>query len=74
MPGQATRPGEKGRLVIECGPGGAIDIVAGKGGAITVDGGAGLNLKAQQVNLEGAQVTVNGTGPVEIKGKPIKLN
>ncbi len=74
VPGQLTRPGEKGRLVIECGPGGAIDIVAGKGGAITVDGGARLNLKAQQVNLEGQQVTVNGTGPTEIKGKPIKLN
>ncbi|GAA3553259.1 VgrG-related protein [Kribbella ginsengisoli] len=74
VPGQLTRPGEKGRLVIECGPGGAIDIVAGAGGAVTIDGGAALNLKAQRLNLEGAQITVNGTGPVEIKGKPIKLN
>ncbi|MGW6278564.1 VgrG-related protein [Kribbella sp. NPDC055071] len=74
VPGQLTKPGEKGRLVIECGPGGAIDIVAGAGGAVSIDGGASLNLKAQRVNLEGAQVTVNGTGPVEVKGKPIKLN
>lgn len=74
VPGRLTRPGEKGRLVIECGPGGAIDIVAGSGGAITIDGGATLNLKAQRLNLDGAQITVNGTGPVEVKGKPIKLN
>ncbi|WP_405059633.1 VgrG-related protein [Kribbella sp. NBC_01505] len=74
VPARVTKPGEKGRLVIECGPGGAIDIVAGAGGAVTIDGGAALNLKAQRVNLEGAQITVNGTGPVEVKGKPIKLN
>ncbi|MEV8374603.1 phage baseplate assembly protein V [Kribbella sp. NPDC056861] len=74
LPGQATRPGEKGRIAIECGPGGAIDISAGAGGSITIDGGATLNLKAQRLNLEGAQITVNGTGPVEVKGKPIKLN
>jgi phage protein D/phage baseplate assembly protein gpV len=74
VPGQATRPGAKGRLVIECGPGGAIDIIAGSGGEVSIDGGAMLNLKAQRLNLEGAQITVNGSGPVEIKGKPIKLN
>jgi hypothetical protein len=73
-PGRATRPGEKGRLVIECGPGGAIDIVAGSGGSVSIDGGAALNLKAQRLNLQGAQITVNGSGPVEVKGKPIKLN
>lgn len=74
LPGQATRPGEKGRLAIECGPGGTIGIVAGSGGSITVDGGAELTLKAQQLNLEGARISVNATGPVEVKGRPVKLN
>jgi hypothetical protein len=74
LPGQVTRPGEKGRIVIECGPGGAIDVVAGSGGAVTIDGGGELTLKAQQLNLQGTRISVNGTGPVELKGKPIKLN
>ncbi|MGC4941085.1 phage baseplate assembly protein V [Kribbella sp. DT2] len=74
LPGRATRPGEKGRVTIECGPGGAIEIVAGSGGSVSIDGGAQLDLKAQRLNLEGAQITVNGSGPVELKGKPIKLN
>jgi hypothetical protein len=74
LPGQATRPGEKGRIVIECGPGGAIELVAGSGGSVTIDGGGELTLKAQQLNLQGARISVNGTGPVELKGKPIKLN
>ncbi|WBQ06498.1 phage baseplate assembly protein V [Kribbella sp. CA-293567] len=74
LPNKLTRPGEKGRIVIECGPGGAIELVAGEGGSVTIDGGASLSLKAQRLNLEGAQITVNGTGPVEVKGKPIKLN
>lgn len=74
LPNKLTKPGEKGRIVIECGPGGAIELVAGKGGSVTIDGGAALNLKAQRLSLEGAQITVNGTGPVEVKGKPIKLN
>ncbi|MET9274196.1 phage baseplate assembly protein V [Kribbella sp. NPDC003557] len=74
LPGQATRPGEKGRIVIECGPGGAIDVVAGAGGAVTIDGGGELTLKAQQLNLQGTRISVNGSGPVELKGKPIKLN
>ncbi|HET6298238.1 MAG TPA: phage baseplate assembly protein V, partial [Kribbella sp.] len=74
LPGKVTQPGEKGRLSIECGPGGVIDIKAGAGGTVSIDGGAALNLKAQRLNLEGAQITVNGTGPLELKGKPIKLN
>ncbi|GAA1563610.1 VgrG-related protein [Kribbella hippodromi] len=74
LPATATRPGEKGRIVIECGPGGAIDLVAGSGGAVTIDGGAELTLKAQQLNLQGTRISVDGTGPVELKGKPIKLN
>ncbi|TWD79389.1 uncharacterized protein involved in type VI secretion and phage assembly [Kribbella amoyensis] len=74
VPGRVTRPGEKGRIVVECGPGGAIDLVAGAGGSVTIDGGGELTLKAQQLNLQGTRISVNGTGPVEIKGKPIKLN
>ncbi|WP_112242943.1 VgrG-related protein [Kribbella monticola] len=74
LPGQATKPGEKGRLTIECGPGGAIEVKAGAGGSVTIDGGAELNLKAQKVKLDGALVSVNGTGPVQLKGKPIQLN
>ncbi|MEU4191087.1 VgrG-related protein [Kribbella sp. NPDC026611] len=74
LPGTATRPGEKGRIVIECGPGGAIDLVAGSGGVMTIDGGRELTLKAEQLTLQGTRISVDGSGPVEVKGKPIKLN
>jgi phage protein D len=58
----------QGRLSIECGQAGAIDIKTGAGGEVNVDGGARLNLKAE------AEIKVQCTGPVEIKGNPIKLN
>lgn len=57
-----------GRVTIECGAAGSVDIHAGAGGRVSIDGGAELNLKAQ------AAVKIESTGPVEIKGNPIKLN
>jgi Type VI secretion system/phage-baseplate injector OB domain len=57
-----------GKVTIDCGTAGSVEIRAGAGGNVTVDGGAQLNLKAQ------ASVRIESSGPVEIKGNPIKLN
>lgn len=57
-----------GKLRIDCGNAGTVEIAAGPGGTVTVDGGAQLNLKAQ------ASVSIESSGPVSIKGNPIKLN
>lgn len=57
-----------GHLSIQCGDNGTIDISTGQGGTINVDAGAALALKAQ------ASVKIESSGPVEIKGNPIKLN
>jgi hypothetical protein len=54
-----------GRLVIECD--GDVEIKAGPSGSLTVDGGSSLTLK-------GTTVSIEGTGPVAVKGKPIQLN
>jgi phage protein D len=57
-----------GHLSIQCGDNGTIDISTGQGGTINVDAGAALALKAQ------TSVKIESSGPVEIKGNPIKLN
>ena len=54
-----------GKLTIECD--GQVEIKAGPSGTMTIDGGSSLTLK-------GKTVTVEGTGPTAIKGKPIQLN
>jgi phage protein D len=54
-----------GRLTIECD--GNVEIKAGASGSLTIDGGASLTLKGKTVSIE-------GTGPVAVKGKPIQLN
>lgn len=60
------RPGSPpGRLVLECD--GNVEIKAGPSGSLTVDGGTALTLKGKTVSIE-------GTGPVAVKGKPIQLN
>jgi phage protein D len=58
-----------GTVEIVCGAGGDITIKAGQGGTVTIDGGSSLELTAlNSITIE------SKTGPVEIKGKPIKLN
>jgi phage protein D len=60
------KPGSPpGTLVIECD--GDVQLKAGASGSLTVDGGKQLTLKAQLVTIE-------GTGAVAVKGKPIQLN
>jgi phage protein D len=60
------KPGSPpGTLTIECD--GNVEIKAGPSGTLTIDGGSSLTLK-------GKTVTVEGTGPTAIKGKPIQLN
>jgi hypothetical protein len=54
-----------GQLTIECD--GNVEIKAGPSGTLTVDGGNALTLKGKTVSIE-------GTGPVAVKGKPIQLN
>jgi uncharacterized protein involved in type VI secretion and phage assembly len=44
-------------------------------GDVTITSKANLKLQAaSQLALEGATVSVKGTGPVEVSGQPIKLN
>jgi phage protein D len=58
-----------GTIEITCGSGGNITIKAGQGGTVTIDGGTSLELVAQNsIKIEAK------AGPVDIKGKPIKLN
>jgi phage protein D len=57
-----------GHLTIQCGDNGTIDISTGQGGTINVNAGAALEMKAQ------TSVKIESSGPVEIKGNPIKLN
>lgn len=57
-----------GRVIVECGAAGSVDVRAGAAGKVTIDGGAELALTAE------ALVKIQSTGPVEIKGNPIKLN
>lgn len=60
------KPGSPpGRLSIECD--GNVEIKAGPSGTLTIDGGSSLTLK-------GSTVSIEGTGPVAVKGKPIQLN
>lgn len=60
------KPGSPpGTLTIECD--GNVEIKAGPSGTLTVDGGSALTLKGKTVSIE-------GTGPVAVKGKPIQLN
>ena len=54
-----------GKLVIECD--GNVEIKAGAKGTLAIDGGQKLSLKGKLVEIE-------GSGPVNVKGKPIKLN
>lgn len=54
-----------GRLTIECD--GNVEIKAGSSGTMTLDGGQTLTLKGKTVQIE-------GSGPVAVKGNPIKLN
>jgi hypothetical protein len=62
----ACNPGSPpGTLTIECD--GNVEIKAGPGGSMTIDGGTSLTLK-------GKTVTVEGTGPVAVRGKPVQLN
>ena len=60
------KPGSPpGKLTIECD--GNVEIKAGASGTLTVDGGSKLTLKGKTVAIE-------GSGPVQVKGKPIQLN
>ncbi len=54
-----------GTLKIECD--GNVEIKAGAQGQLTIDGGTQLTLKGKTVSIE-------GTGPVAVKGKPVQLN
>lgn len=54
-----------GAITIECD--GNVDIKAGASGTMTIDGGS-------QLTLKGKAVTIEGTGAVAVKGKPIQLN
>jgi hypothetical protein len=60
------KPGSPpGQLTIECD--GNVEIKAGPSGTLTIDGGTALTLKGKTVSIE-------GTGPTAIKGKPVQLN
>jgi phage protein D len=62
----SCKPGSPpGALTIECD--GNVEIKAGPTGTLTIDGGTSLTLK-------GTTVSIEGTGPVAVKGKPIQLN
>lgn len=63
----SVRVNAAGGIDIEAGAGGQVNITAGAGGSVTIDGGAALTLKGMTVKIE-------GTGPVEVTGTPIKLN
>lgn len=58
---------QAGTIDIEAGAAGTVNIRAGAGGSVTIDGGLALTLKGQTVKIQ-------GTGPVEVTGTPIKLN
>ncbi|MCS7477116.1 VgrG-related protein [Umezawaea endophytica] len=72
------RPAKPGKLTIQCGDRGVIDVVSGKGGKVNVTAGAGGEVNVgggARLNLTGkASVKIESSGPVEIKGHPIKLN
>ena len=57
-----------GQLTIQCGDAGIVNIKTGQGGQVNIDGGDVLSLKAQ------AQISIQSSGPVQIKGNPIMLN
>ena len=57
-----------GHLTIQCGDNGTIDIATGQGGTININAGGQLAVQAK------ASVKIESSGPVEIKGNPIKLN
>ncbi len=60
---QTIRISSNGKVEIE----GAGDVV--------IKAGASLTLRAQsKLELSGAQVSIKGSGPVEVSGSPIKLN
>jgi len=62
----SCKPGSPpGTLTIECD--GNVEIKAGASGTLTIDGGTSLTLKGKTVSIE-------GTGPVAVKGKPVQLN
>jgi uncharacterized protein involved in type VI secretion and phage assembly len=57
-----------GQLTIQCGDAGIVNITTGQGGQVNINGGDVLSLKAQ------AQISIESSGPVQIKGSPIMLN
>jgi phage protein D len=61
----------KGKVSIK----GARDVEISSGTNMKIKASAGLELEAgAQLKLKGAQVSVDGSGPVTVKGSPIQLN
>ena len=64
---------DKTRTTIHVASSGKVEIEAD--GDVTIKAGASLKLRAAaKLELKGAQVSISGDGPVEVKGSPIQLN
>jgi phage protein D len=64
---------DKTRTTIHVASNGKVEIEAD--GDVTIKAGASLKLQAAaKLELKGAQVSISGDGPVEVKGSPIQLN
>jgi phage protein D len=64
---------DKTRTTIHVASSGKVEIDAD--GDVTIKAGASLKLQAAaKLELKGAQVSISGDGPVEVKGSPIQLN
>jgi phage protein D len=64
---------DKTRTTIHVASSGKVEIEAD--GDVTIKAGASLKLQAAaKLELKGAQVSISGDGPVEVKGSPIQLN
>ena len=64
---------DKTRTTIHVASSGKVEIEAD--GDVTIKAAASLKLQAAaKLELKGAQVSISGDGPVEVKGSPIQLN
>jgi phage protein D/phage baseplate assembly protein gpV len=64
---------DKTKTTIHVASNGKVEIEASSD--VTIKAGANLKLQAAaKLELKGAQVSISGDGPVEVKGSPIQLN
>ena len=64
---------DKTKTTIHVASNGKVEIEANSD--VTIKAGANLKLQAAaKLELKGAQVSISGDGPVEVKGSPIQLN